>query len=119
MISLCIAFGAKKASFFIHRYLLQSALHCPMSFFDTTPLGRILNRFSRDMDMVDQRIPLFVQVFISNVTQLVSIVFLIIYTIPLSAVVVVFLAVVFIIFQVRSNSASFIPITIIANDVSS
>jgi len=28
-----------------------------MAFFDTTPLGRIINRFSKDIDDVDSRIP--------------------------------------------------------------
>jgi len=29
----------------------------PMAFFDTTPLGRIINRFSKDIDEVDLMIP--------------------------------------------------------------
>jgi ATP-binding cassette subfamily C (CFTR/MRP) protein 1 len=39
------------------RTMLQAAvvrvLHAPMSFFDTTPLGRITNRFSKDVDTMD------------------------------------------------------------------
>ena len=40
--------------------LFCSVLRAPMSFFDATPLGRILNRFSRDLDEMDSRQPFFV-----------------------------------------------------------
>lgn len=39
-----------RAASALHDKLFQKVLHSPMAFFDTTPLGRILNRFSRDMD---------------------------------------------------------------------
>ncbi|RDD40705.1 Multidrug resistance-associated protein 5 [Trichoplax sp. H2] len=38
---------------------LHKILRCPLSFFDYTPSGRILNRFSRDMDEIDIQLPLF------------------------------------------------------------
>ncbi|XP_055685130.1 multidrug resistance-associated protein 1 isoform X4 [Lutzomyia longipalpis] len=41
----------------MHNYFLKNALHLPMEFFDTTPLGRILSRFSKDTDIVDTKLP--------------------------------------------------------------
>ena len=38
------------ASKLIHNALLDRVLKSPMSFFDTNPLGRIINRFSADID---------------------------------------------------------------------
>ncbi|CAF1022216.1 unnamed protein product, partial [Didymodactylos carnosus] len=41
----------------LHYAILNGVLHAPMSFFDTTPLGRIVNRFSKDIDSVDSSLP--------------------------------------------------------------
>ncbi|KAG0311608.1 hypothetical protein BGZ99_010061 [Dissophora globulifera] len=45
--------AAIKAATRLHDRLLSSLLRQPMSFFDTTPVGRIINRFSSDVNSVD------------------------------------------------------------------
>ncbi|KAK0153646.1 Multidrug resistance-associated protein 9 [Merluccius polli] len=42
----------------IHNTMLDKILASPMSFFDSNPVGRLLNRFSADQDEVDVLIPL-------------------------------------------------------------
>ncbi|XP_078673277.1 ATP-binding cassette sub-family C member 5-like [Branchiostoma floridae x Branchiostoma belcheri] len=54
------------ASSRLHKSVFASILRCPMKFFDVTPTGRILNRFSRDLDEVDVRLPLNMQVYLET-----------------------------------------------------
>lgn len=49
---LLVRFGVR-ASETLHRNLLDSILRAPSSFFDTTPLGRIISRFSKDLFSID------------------------------------------------------------------
>ncbi|KAG0025021.1 hypothetical protein BGZ82_010268, partial [Podila clonocystis] len=37
----------------MHSQAFDKVLHAPLSFFDTAPMGRILNRFSKDVDALD------------------------------------------------------------------
>jgi ABC-type multidrug transport system fused ATPase/permease subunit len=41
----------------LHQSMLTNILKSPMSFFDTTPSGRIVNRFSSDVAVVDNNLP--------------------------------------------------------------
>ncbi|KAM0753526.1 ABC transporter [Meredithblackwellia eburnea MCA 4105] len=43
------------ASRALHQEAIVSVLSAPMSMFDTTPIGRILNRFTKDIDSLDNR----------------------------------------------------------------
>ncbi|XP_071353064.1 ATP-binding cassette sub-family C member 5 isoform X3 [Trachinotus anak] len=59
--------GTLRASSKLHNQLFHKILRCPMKFFDTMPTGQILNRFSKDMDEVDTRLPFQAEMFIQNV----------------------------------------------------
>lgn len=45
----------------LHERLLERVLHAKMYFFDTNPPGRILNRFSKDIDNIDMPLPIALQ----------------------------------------------------------
>ncbi|KAG9193149.1 hypothetical protein G6011_03184 [Alternaria panax] len=49
------AFGSLTASRKLHTRLLDVVTKTTFHFFDTTPLGQIMNRFSKDMEIIDQQ----------------------------------------------------------------
>lgn len=59
--------GAFRASKKLHALLLASILSSPLRFFETTPVGRILNRFSKDVDNLDSGLMFFIQNFVERV----------------------------------------------------
>uniref|UniRef100_A0A0P4ZTZ3 ABC-type glutathione-S-conjugate transporter n=1 Tax=Daphnia magna TaxID=35525 RepID=A0A0P4ZTZ3_9CRUS len=55
--TITIALGCLEASSILHEGMIARTFRLPMSHFDTTPIGRIVNRFAKDVDVVDNLIP--------------------------------------------------------------
>lgn len=62
---LIMASSTGKSSFLIVQKVLKSVLNAPIAFFDSNPIGRILNRFSRDIDVLDNSIPDSISTFLT------------------------------------------------------
>jgi ABC-type multidrug transport system fused ATPase/permease subunit len=57
----------------LHQSVLQKVLAAPVNlFFDITPSGRILNRFSGDLNKVDEQLPQQMLVFLQNVFTVIA-----------------------------------------------
>ncbi|CAL8102214.1 unnamed protein product [Calicophoron daubneyi] len=69
---IALAYGTARASKYLHLNLLKNILRAPSSFFDTTPSGRIVNRFSRDIDSIDLVIPHQMSIVFITVADVVS-----------------------------------------------
>ncbi|KAI5294601.1 hypothetical protein KEM52_003639, partial [Ascosphaera acerosa] len=65
--------GALQASRSMFDELLTTILRVPMRWLDTVPLGRILNRFTSDFNMLDSRMSYDCAFFLHNVFQVIAI----------------------------------------------
>lgn len=52
-----LAIASLRATRLLHNKMLKRILRAPMSFFNVTPLGRIVNRFSSDVESLDKNLP--------------------------------------------------------------
>ncbi|KAK3596927.1 hypothetical protein CHS0354_002489 [Potamilus streckersoni] len=57
LFAVTITKGRINASTCLHQKMLTNVLRCPMEFFDRTPVGRVVNRFAKDIDDIDKEIP--------------------------------------------------------------
>ncbi|KAJ2492865.1 Transporter of the ATP-binding cassette (ABC) [Coemansia sp. RSA 2050] len=62
-----------RASKVIHERLLRTILRAPVRFFDTTPTGRLINRFSKDMETIDQSLSSSLAIFLTELISSVAI----------------------------------------------
>ncbi|XP_060600262.1 ATP-binding cassette sub-family C member 5-like, partial [Ruditapes philippinarum] len=59
-----------RASSNMHNDIFRKMMASPMKFFDTTPVGRIINRFSSDLDEIDVRLPYISEMFLQNMLMI-------------------------------------------------
>ncbi|KAJ6694900.1 ATP-BINDING CASSETTE SUB-FAMILY C [Salix koriyanagi] len=67
------AFGGLRAAVQVHDTLLNKLLDAPIQFFDQTPGGRILNRFSSDLYTIDDSLPFILNILLANFVGLLGI----------------------------------------------
>jgi ABC-type multidrug transport system fused ATPase/permease subunit len=58
------------SSYLLHKNMLHSMVRNKMSFFDSTPIGRIINRFSKDIEQIEIMIPQSYKIVIRCLFQL-------------------------------------------------
>ncbi|KFP15121.1 Canalicular multispecific organic anion transporter 2, partial [Egretta garzetta] len=93
--SFTLAMGGINAARTLHAALLENKFHTPQSFYDTTPTGRIINRFSKDIYVIDEVIPPTILMFLGTFFTSLSTMIVIIASTPLFAVVIVPLAILY------------------------
>uniref|UniRef100_A0AAQ4R6L2 ATP-binding cassette, sub-family C (CFTR/MRP), member 3 n=1 Tax=Gasterosteus aculeatus aculeatus TaxID=481459 RepID=A0AAQ4R6L2_GASAC len=99
MSSFTLAMGNIGAARKLHANLLTNKFHTPQSFYDTTPLGRIINRFSKDIYIIDEALPSTVLMFLATFFVSLSTMIVIVSSTPIFAVVIAPLAFIYIFVQ--------------------
>jgi ABC-type multidrug transport system fused ATPase/permease subunit len=69
--------GSIGASKRIHRQLMESITRAKFRFFDSTPLGQIMNRFSKDIEAIDQEVAPVAVGFVHCLFSIITIIILI------------------------------------------
>ncbi|KAG4079388.1 hypothetical protein HA402_008080 [Bradysia odoriphaga] len=100
------AYAGIKAAKFIHRKLLNSVFYTKFQFFDITPLGRLLNRFSSDTYTIDDSLPFIMNIFLAQLVGLIGAIGISIYAMPWLGLLIVPLCPVYLNIQSRYRQSS-------------
>uniref|UniRef100_A0A4W4E6I1 ATP-binding cassette, sub-family C (CFTR/MRP), member 9 n=1 Tax=Electrophorus electricus TaxID=8005 RepID=A0A4W4E6I1_ELEEL len=104
--SLTVEFLGLTAASNLHHNLLNKIIHAPLRFFDITPLGQILNRFSADTNIIDQHIPSTLESLTRSTLLCLSAIGVVAFVTPASLIALVPLAVAFYFIQKYFRVAS-------------
>ncbi|KAF8175919.1 P-loop containing nucleoside triphosphate hydrolase protein [Mycena galopus ATCC 62051] len=72
LLGIFMDFFAVRVSQNLHQSAIVNVFHAPMSFFDTTPMGRIISIFGKDIDTVDNALPMSMRMFILVMSQVIG-----------------------------------------------
>ncbi|XP_074546321.1 multidrug resistance-associated protein 1-like isoform X1 [Halichoeres trimaculatus] len=97
--TLAIALGGIVASRHLHADLLHSVLHSPMSFFEATPSGNLLNRFSKEIDAIDCMIPDGLKMMLGYMFKLLEVCIILLIATPFTGLVLLPLTLIYIFIQ--------------------
>ncbi|KAJ3483697.1 hypothetical protein NLI96_g6138 [Meripilus lineatus] len=61
----------------LHHEAITNIFYAPMSFFDTTPMGRILSVFGKDIDNIDNQLPVSMRLFVLTIANVLGAVIII------------------------------------------
>ncbi|MCX6125622.1 MAG: ATP-binding cassette domain-containing protein, partial [Proteobacteria bacterium] len=72
-----------------HDDMVKGVMYAPVPFFDRNPVGRILNRFSSDLDTLERQIPWSFEATCRSIMQVVLLLLLVVAYVPVSLLAIV------------------------------
>lgn len=102
--SMAVSIGGIFASCRLHLDLLHNVLRSPISFFERTPSGNLVNRFSKELDTVDSMIPQVIKMFMGSLFNVIGACIIILLATPIAAVIIPPLGLIYFFVQVRGGS---------------
>ena len=102
--SMAVSIGGIFASRRLHLDLLHNVLRSPISFFERTPSGNLVNRFSKELDTVDSMIPQVIKMFMGSLFNVIGACIIILLATPMAAVIIPPLGLIYFFVQVRDGS---------------
>ncbi|KAL0267499.1 UNVERIFIED_CONTAM: hypothetical protein PYX00_009752 [Menopon gallinae] len=82
-------FGCILSSSLLHSSMLSGLLRTPLQFFDVTPSGRVMSRFSKDVDTTDTLLPWLIPEFVYFFFEVIGTIVVISYTTPIFVTVII------------------------------
>ncbi|XP_062999456.1 multidrug resistance-associated protein 1-like [Elgaria multicarinata webbii] len=86
--SMAVSMGGIFASRRLHVDLLHNVLRCPIRFFERTPSGNLVNRFSKEIDTIDSMLPQIIKMFMGSMFNVIGACIIILLATPVAAVVI-------------------------------
>nr|CUU97717.1 hypothetical transcript [Hymenolepis microstoma] len=97
--SVLFAFACLRAAAVTHENMLDAVLQGEMQFFDTTPVGRILNRFSSDVGTIDDSLPFILNIFLAIIFGFIG--SIVVSSLAMPAIVIICLPLLFVYWSVQ------------------
>lgn len=85
--------GNLRAVSILHNTMINKVLSAPINlFYDVTPIGKILNRFSKDLNVIDTQLCYTIGSFLACFYQAIAALIVAVYVVPYIVVIVVIMA---------------------------
>lgn len=107
--SISVSVGGILASRYLHENMLYNVLRSPMSFFERTPSGNLVNRFSKETDTIDSVIPSIIKMFMGSMFNVLGSCIVILVATPLVAIIILPLGLFYFFVQVSHSFINFSP----------